>query len=65
MSIVDYDADNLDPPILTLEEAVEKSSFFEVPPFLYPAQIGDFFKGMAEADHKINSEVNCNSALYP
>ncbi|KAL8115469.1 hypothetical protein AgCh_022095 [Apium graveolens] len=42
LSIVDYDTDNLGLPILTVEEAVEKSSFFEVPPFLYPAQIGDF-----------------------
>ncbi|KAK1402369.1 hypothetical protein POM88_001974 [Heracleum sosnowskyi] len=30
LSIVDYDIDNLDPPILTFEEAVEKSSFFEI-----------------------------------
>ncbi|KAK1394503.1 indole-3-acetaldehyde oxidase-like [Heracleum sosnowskyi] len=64
LSIVDYDTDNLDPPILTLEEAVEKSSFFEVPPFLYPAQIGDFSKGMAEADHKINSQIKLGSQYY-
>ncbi|KAK1360778.1 hypothetical protein POM88_045252 [Heracleum sosnowskyi] len=30
LSIVDYEIDNLDPPILTFEEAVEKSSFFEI-----------------------------------
>lgn len=55
MAVVDYDTENLEPPILTVEEAVERSSFFEVPPFLCPAQVGDFSKGMAEADHKILS----------
>ncbi|MBO8589837.1 hypothetical protein INN88_14685, partial [Staphylococcus aureus] len=30
-AIVDYDTENLEPPILTVEEAVERSSFFEVP----------------------------------
>lgn len=54
-AIVDYDTENLEPPILTVEEAVERSSFFEVPPVLQPKQVGDFSKGMAEADHKILS----------
>jgi abscisic-aldehyde oxidase len=53
--VVDYDMENLEPPILTLEEAVKRSSFFEVPPFFYPKQVGDASKGMAEADHKILS----------
>lgn len=52
---IDYDTDGLDPPILTVEEAVKQSSFFDVPPFLDPQQVGDFSKGMAEADHKILS----------
>lgn len=52
---VDYDMENLEPPILTVEEAVKRSSFFEVPPFFYPKQVGDVSKGMAEADHKILS----------
>ena len=52
-AVVNYDTENLDPPILTVEEAVKRSSFFEVPPFLYPEKVGDFSKGMAEADHKI------------
>lgn len=57
-AIVSYSTENLEAPILTLEEAVERSSYFEVPPFLYPQQIGDFSKGMEEADHKImSSEV--------
>ena len=54
-AIVDYDTENLEPPILTVEEAAERSSFFEVPPMLQPKQVGDFSKGMEEADHKILS----------
>jgi abscisic-aldehyde oxidase len=59
-SIVDYSVENLEPPILCVEDAVERSSFFQVPPFLCPKnQIGDVSKGMAEADHKIvSAEVN-------
>ncbi|KAJ6671693.1 XANTHINE DEHYDROGENASE [Salix viminalis] len=52
---VDYDIENLEPPILTVEEAVKRSSFFEVPLSLYPKQVGDISKGWAEADHKILS----------
>ncbi|KAL8144073.1 hypothetical protein V2J09_017105 [Rumex salicifolius] len=55
LAVVEYDTEGLDPPILTVEEAVEKSSFFQVPPFLNPKQVGDFSKGMDEADHKILS----------
>ncbi|XP_071726440.1 abscisic-aldehyde oxidase-like isoform X2 [Rutidosis leptorrhynchoides] len=65
MSIVDYDIMNLEPPILTVEQAVEKSSFFEVPSFIYPSQIGDFSKGMAESDHQIHSaEIRLPSQYY-
>lgn len=46
---------DLEPPILTVEEAVRRSSFIDVPPFLYPKQVGDISKGMVEADHKIIS----------
>ncbi|XAR60238.1 Aldehyde oxidase [Bertholletia excelsa] len=64
-AIVDYDMENLEPPILTLDEAVERSSFFNVPPFLHPEQIGDFTKGMAEADHKIlSAEIKLGSQYY-
>ena len=55
LAVVDYDMENLEPPILSVEEAVRKSSFFEVPSILKPKQVGDFSKGMAEADHKILS----------
>lgn len=59
-AVVDYDNENLEPPILSVEDAVERSSFFEVPPFLYPKHVGDISKGMAEADHKIlSAEVHC------
>lgn len=53
--MVDYDLENLERPILSVEEAVKRSSLFEVPPFLFPKQVGDISKGMAEADQKILS----------
>ena len=63
--MVDYDTQNLEPPILSVEEAVKKSSFFEVPPPLKPKQVGEFSKGMAEADHKIlSAEVRLIYLLY-
>ncbi|KAL0390714.1 UNVERIFIED_CONTAM: Indole-3-acetaldehyde oxidase, partial [Sesamum calycinum] len=62
---VDYDTEGLDPPILTVDEAVKKSSFFDVPPYLSPKEVGDFSKGMAEADHKIlSAEINLGSQYY-
>lgn len=54
-AVVDYDMENLEPPILSVEEAVKKSSLFEVPSFIYPKQVGDILEGMAEADQKIVS----------
>ncbi|KAF8690690.1 hypothetical protein HU200_041065 [Digitaria exilis] len=63
--IVEYETEGLSPPILTVEEAVENSSYFEVPPELYPKEVGDVSKGMAEADHKIPStEVRLASEYY-
>ncbi|GER54701.1 aldehyde oxidase [Striga asiatica] len=62
---VDYDMDGLDSPILTVEQAVEKSSFFDLPPNFRPGKVGDFSKGMAEADHKILSqEIRLGSQYY-
>ncbi|KAJ1432168.1 Molybdopterin dehydrogenase, FAD-binding [Sesbania bispinosa] len=64
-AVVDYDIDNIEPPILSVEDAVKRSSFFEVPPFLYPKHIGDISKGMAEADHKIlSAEMKLGSQYY-
>lgn len=52
---VQYSTENLEPPILSIEEAVRRSSFFDVPPVFYPQKVGDLSKGMAEAEHKILS----------
>lgn len=54
-TVVDYDTDNLEAPILSVEDAVKRSCFFEVPSFFLPEQVGDISKGMAEADHCINA----------
>ncbi|XVF47064.1 hypothetical protein PTKIN_Ptkin03bG0079000 [Pterospermum kingtungense] len=65
MAVVDYDKNNLEPPVLSVEEAVERSSFFELPPSLYPLQLGDFSKGMAAADHQIlSAQVKLGSQYY-
>ncbi|KAE8705768.1 Indole-3-acetaldehyde oxidase [Hibiscus syriacus] len=37
--VVEYDKENLEPPILSVEEAVERCSFYKVPPSFYPEQI--------------------------
>ncbi|PWA80106.1 abscisic aldehyde oxidase 3 [Artemisia annua] len=50
IAIIDYNTEDLEPPILTVEQAVERSSFFDVPSMFYPSPVGDFAKGMAEAD---------------
>ncbi|KAK2377468.1 abscisic aldehyde oxidase [Trifolium repens] len=64
-TIVDYDIENLEPPILSVEDAVKRSSFFEIPPFLDPKHVGDISKGMAEADHKIlSAELKLGSQYY-
>lgn len=63
-AVVNYSTENLDAPILSIEEAVKRCSYFETPPFLLPLKIGDFSKGMAEADQKIYSEVKLNSQYY-
>ncbi|OMO91070.1 Aldehyde oxidase/xanthine dehydrogenase, a/b hammerhead [Corchorus capsularis] len=65
LAVVDYDRENLEPPILSVEEAVERCSFFELPPSLYPVQFGDFSKGMAAADHQIlSAQVQLGSQYY-
>ncbi|XP_031272240.1 abscisic-aldehyde oxidase-like isoform X2 [Pistacia vera] len=65
LAVVDYDMENLEPPILSVEEAVERSSFFEVPPIFSPKQVGDILKGMDEADHKIlSAEIKLGSQYY-
>ncbi|PRQ32716.1 putative oxidoreductase [Rosa chinensis] len=62
---VDYEMETIEQPILSVEEAVKRSSFYEVPPFLSPKQVGDISKGMALADHKITSaEIKLGSQYY-
>ncbi|KAF3671350.1 Lyk3 precursor [Capsicum annuum] len=64
-SLVEYDTENIDSPILTIEEAVDKCSFFQIPSSMYPKQVGDFSKGMAEADHKIlSAEMRLGSEYF-
>lgn len=65
LAVVDYDTENLEPPILTVEDAIERSSFFEIPPFLNPEHVGDFNEGMEAADHKIlSAEIRLPSQYY-
>ncbi|XP_048324785.1 indole-3-acetaldehyde oxidase isoform X2 [Ziziphus jujuba] len=64
-AVVEYGMEDLEPPILSVEEAVKRSSFFDVPPFFYPQPVGDISKGMAEADHKIvSAEIKLGSQYY-
>ncbi|PPR82070.1 hypothetical protein GOBAR_AA38648 [Gossypium barbadense] len=64
LAVVDYDKKNLE-PILSVEEAFEKCSFFEVPHFLNPEPVGAFSKGMAESDHQIlSAELKLGSQYY-
>ncbi|KAI9116831.1 hypothetical protein K1719_012197 [Acacia pycnantha] len=64
-AIVEYDCENLETPILSVEEAVKRSSLFEVPLLGDPVQVGDTTKGMAEADHKIlSTEIKLGSQYY-
>jgi indole-3-acetaldehyde oxidase len=54
-AVVEYSTENLQPPILTIEDAIQRNSYIQIPPFLAPKPVGDYNKGMAEADHKILS----------
>lgn len=53
LAVVEYDLNNLEEPILTVEDAVKRSSFFDVHPMFYPEPVGDVLEGMKEADRKI------------
>ena len=64
LAVVEYETEDLEPPILSVEDAVKKSSLFDIIPFLYPQQVGDTSKGMAEADHQILSSEVCNIVLF-
>eukprot|EP01018_Ginkgo_biloba_P006625 Gb_10655 [translate_table: standard] len=63
--VVDYNCEILGPPILCVEDAVAKRSFFQVPDGWSPKPVGDFIKGMSEAHSKIESaEVRIGSQYY-
>eukprot|EP00252_Welwitschia_mirabilis_P005228 TRINITY_DN1571_c0_g1_i1.p1 TRINITY_DN1571_c0_g1~~TRINITY_DN1571_c0_g1_i1.p1 ORF type:complete len:1281 (+),score=269.60 TRINITY_DN1571_c0_g1_i1:1241-5083(+) len=62
---VHYDTETLGPPILTVDDAIAKESFHQVPGWCSPKPVGDFQKGMMDADHKIESaEVKIGSQYY-
>ncbi|KAL6893923.1 hypothetical protein ACP4OV_008021 [Aristida adscensionis] len=64
-AVIEYSTENLSPPILTIEDAIKHNSYIPTPPFLAPKPIGDFNKGMSEADHKIlSAEVKLESQYY-
>jgi indole-3-acetaldehyde oxidase len=60
-AIIEYSTENLEPPILTIEDAIQHNSFYIPPPYLAPKPVGDFDKGMSEADYKILSADVHNS----
>lgn len=55
LAVVEYDLRNIETPVLSVEDAVKRSSLFEVPAENNPEPVGDISKGMAEADRKIRS----------
>jgi len=64
-AVIDYSTENLQPPILTIEDAIQRNSYFQVPPSLAPKPVGDYNQGMSEADHKIiSAEVKLGSQYY-
>ena len=67
-AVIDYSTENLQPPILTIEDAIQRNSYFQVPPSLAPKPVGDYNQGMSEADHKIiSAEVQtliCSNMMY-
>uniref|UniRef100_A0ACD5TTY2 Uncharacterized protein n=1 Tax=Avena sativa TaxID=4498 RepID=A0ACD5TTY2_AVESA len=63
-AVIEYNTENLEPPILTIEDAIQHNSYFRIPPDLAPNQVGDFDKGMSEADHNLSGEVKLESQYY-
>lgn len=60
---VEYEVESS--PILCVEDAVAKKSFFPRSQFPLKASVGDIEKGFLEADHKIlNAEVKMGSQYY-
>jgi indole-3-acetaldehyde oxidase len=64
-AVIEYSTENLQPPILTIEDAMQQNSYFQIPPFLAPKPAGDFKQGMSKADHKIlSAEVHTLICVY-
>ncbi|CAL4936383.1 unnamed protein product [Urochloa decumbens] len=64
-AVVEYSTENLQPPILTIEDAIQRNSYFQIPPFFAPTPVGNYNQGMSEADHKIlSAEVKLESQYY-
>ncbi|KAJ1293275.1 hypothetical protein BS78_01G055100 [Paspalum vaginatum] len=64
-AVIEYSTENLQPPILTIDDAIQRNSYFNTPPFLAPKPVGDYNQGMSQADHKILSvEVKLESQYY-
>ncbi|KAF8659336.1 hypothetical protein HU200_058539 [Digitaria exilis] len=64
-AVVEYNTENLLPPILTIEDAIQHNSYFQTPPVFVHKPVGDYNQGMSEADHKIlSAEVKLESQYY-
>ncbi|KAL6893928.1 hypothetical protein ACP4OV_008026 [Aristida adscensionis] len=64
-AVVEYSTENLHPPIVTIEDAIQHSSYFQTPPFLACKPVGDYTQGMCKAEHKIlSAEVKLESQYY-
>ncbi|KAF8659334.1 hypothetical protein HU200_058537 [Digitaria exilis] len=64
-AVIEYSTESLQPPILTIEDAIRRNSYIHVPPFLAPKPVGNYIQGMSEADHKIlSAEVKLESQYY-
>ncbi|TVU44661.1 hypothetical protein EJB05_04108, partial [Eragrostis curvula] len=64
-AVIEYSTENLQPPILTIEDALQQNSYFQIPPVLAPKPVGDYNRGMSEADQKIlSAEVKLESQYY-
>jgi hypothetical protein len=60
-TVVEYSTENLQPPILTIEDAIQGNSYIQIPQLFAPKPFGNYNQGMSEADHKIlSAEVHIN-----
>ncbi|WVZ60834.1 hypothetical protein U9M48_010804 [Paspalum notatum var. saurae] len=63
--VVEYSTENIQPPILTIQDAIQRKSYIPIPPFLAAKPVGDYNQGMSQADQKIlSAEVKLESQYY-